>query len=62
MSLNVEWFDCPNDCKVSPLNVTWYKGDAFCPECGEMGCVYSREIGNYVRTNRKRLDDLRLAR
>lgn len=33
-----EWFDCPNDCDVR--KVAWKDGDAFCSECGEMGCVY----------------------
>lgn len=33
-----EWFDCPNDCRVS--KVVYKNGDAFCPNCRAMGCVY----------------------
>lgn len=33
-----EYFDHVNDCGEKVVN--WIRGDAFCPECGEMGTVY----------------------
>lgn len=37
-----EYFDHVNDCNPKTLN--WIDGDAYCPECGEHGVVYSRSV------------------
>lgn len=36
-----EWFDHVNGCEVKA--VQWFDGDAYCPECGMPGCVYTQE-------------------
>lgn len=36
-----ERLDCPNDCDSK--TASWKDGDAYCPKCGEMGCVYERK-------------------
>lgn len=39
--LKKEYFDHVNDCEPKTLN--WIDGDAYCPECGEHGVVYTRD-------------------
>lgn len=37
-----EHFDHVNECE--PKTVNWIEGNAYCPECGEMGVVYDKHV------------------